>query len=80
MCSQVHFYDLATAAIEKTANNEGPKLTLNVIKQRLKQLIYEITAQKFIEPTEGEEVVVGKLKALKESLTSAFAALEDEYR
>jgi V-type H+-transporting ATPase subunit A len=78
--NMVHFFELATAAVEKTAQAEGPKITLSVIKSRLSKLIYEITAQKFIEPSEGEEAVVGKLKALKEQLTTAFTALEDEYR
>lgn len=37
-------------------------------------------SQKFEDPAEGEEVLVGKFKKLHEDLTSGFRALEDETR
>mmetsp|Transcript_7096 Transcript_7096/g.12286 ORF Transcript_7096/g.12286 Transcript_7096/m.12286 type:complete len:610 (+) Transcript_7096:173-2002(+) len=78
--NMVHFFNLATASVEKTTHVEGAKITLAVIKQRMGKLIYELSAQKFLEPSEGEEAIKTKLSALNESLTSAFTALEDEYR
>jgi hypothetical protein len=46
---------LATAAVERTAggNAEGQKITLNVIKQRLGEVLYKLTSQKFEDPGEG---------------------------
>jgi V-type H+-transporting ATPase subunit A len=46
------FHRLATAAVEKTAsgNAEGQRVTLNVIKQRLGDVLYKITSQKFEDP------------------------------
>ena len=48
----VTFHRLATAAVEKTAagNSEGQKITYNVIKQRLGDVLYKVTAQKFEDP------------------------------
>ena len=49
------FHRLATAAVEKTAagNAEGQKITFNVIKQRLGDVMYKVTAQKFEDPGAG---------------------------
>ena len=46
------FHRLATAAVEKTAagNAEGQKITFNVIKQRMGDTLYKVTAQKFEDP------------------------------
>lgn len=48
------FHRLATAAVEKTAsgNAEGQKITLNVIKQRMGDVLYKLTSQKFEDPSE----------------------------
>ena len=48
----VTFHRLASAAVEKTAagNSEGQKITYNVIKQRLGDVLYKLTAQKFEDP------------------------------
>lgn len=42
------------AAVEKTAagNNEGQRITFNVIKQRLNDVLYKVTSQKFEDPGE----------------------------
>lgn len=46
------FHRLATAAVEKTAqgNSEGQKITYNVIKQRMGDVLYKLTSQKFEDP------------------------------
>lgn len=48
----VTFHKSATAAIEKTAsgNAEGLKVTYNVIRQRLGDLLSKISGQKFEDP------------------------------
>jgi V-type H+-transporting ATPase subunit A len=50
----VTFHRLATAAVEKTAagNSEGQKISYNVIKQRMGDVLYKLTAQKFEDPGE----------------------------
>lgn len=76
------FHRCATAAIERTAagNAEGQKITYNVIKQRLGDLMYKLTAQKFEDPAEGEDVLRAKFRALNEEMVEAFRSLEEEYR
>eukprot|EP00884_Botryococcus_braunii_P023521 jgi/Botrbrau1/9853/Bobra.0313s0022.1 len=76
------FHHQALAAIERTSSGGGDagKITLNVIKTRLGDLLYKITSQKFIDPGEGEEVTRGKLRALNEEIVERFRALEEEYR
>mmetsp|Transcript_2647 Transcript_2647/g.5850 ORF Transcript_2647/g.5850 Transcript_2647/m.5850 type:complete len:616 (-) Transcript_2647:437-2284(-) len=76
------FHRLATAAVEKTAsgNSEGQKITFNVIKSRMGDVLYKLTAQKFEDPAEGEETVRRKLRAVNEELVDRFRGLEDEFR
>eukprot|EP00877_Chromochloris_zofingiensis_P001005 jgi/Chrzof1/10905/Cz05g16180.t1 len=76
------FHQLATAAIEKTAagNAEGQKITYNVIKQRLSDVLYKLTSQKFEDPAEGEDAVRSKLRTINEELHEKFRALEEEFR
>ena len=53
------FHTLATAAVERTAGAAGgdQKITYNVIKNRLSDLLYKITSQKFEDPAEGEDTI-----------------------
>lgn len=76
------FHRMATAAVEKTASGtvDGNKITFNVIKQRLGDVMYKLTSQKFEDPAEGEEVVRRKLRAVNEELTDRFRQLEEEFR
>ena len=55
----VAFHTLANSAVERTAagGSEGQKITFNVIKQRLSDLLYKITSQKFEDPSDGEEKI-----------------------
>ncbi|GAX82509.1 hypothetical protein CEUSTIGMA_g9936.t1 [Chlamydomonas eustigma] len=78
----VTFHRLASAAVEKTAagNSEGQKITYNVIKQRMGDVLYKLTAQKFEDPAEGEEAIRRKLRAVNEELIERFHQLEDEFR
>lgn len=76
------FHRLATAAVEKTAggNAEGARITYNVIKQRLGDVLYKLTAQKFEDPADGETSVRAKLKEVYDELHDRFRALEEEFR
>ena len=51
------FHTVATAAVERTAGTGTNKITYNVIKARLADLLYKITSQKFEDPAEGEEPI-----------------------
>ena len=55
----VAFHTLANSAVERTASGgaDGQKITFNIIKQRLSDLLYKITSQKFEDPAEGEEAI-----------------------
>ena len=58
----------------------GGKVTFNLIKSRLGDLLYKLSSQKFEEPSQGEEAVKAKLRALNEEIKERFRALEEEVR
>ena len=76
----VRFHDLANAAVEKTANADGAKITYNVVRARMGDLMYRIASQKFEDPATGEETVTHRLDELRRDLAAAFRQLEDEFR
>jgi V-type H+-transporting ATPase subunit A len=78
----VAFHTLATSAVERTAGGgaDGHKITYNIIKQRLGDLLYKITSQKFEDPAEGEEVIRGKLNTLNEEIHEKFRQLDEDFR
>uniref|UniRef100_A0A1S4CXZ2 V-type proton ATPase catalytic subunit A n=1 Tax=Nicotiana tabacum TaxID=4097 RepID=A0A1S4CXZ2_TOBAC len=76
----IHFYSLANQAVERGAGMDGQKITYTLIKHRLGDLFYRLVSQKFEDPAEGEDVLVGKFKKLHDDLTAGFRNLEDETR
>ncbi|EHA8589816.1 Vacuolar proton pump3 [Cocos nucifera] len=76
----IHFNSLANQAVERGAGSDGQKITYSVIKHRLGDLFYRLVSQKFEDPAEGEEALVGKFKKLYDDLTTGFRNLEDETR
>ncbi|CAL5443605.1 unnamed protein product [Camellia sinensis] len=74
----IHFYNLANQGAERGAVMDGQKITYSLIKHRLGDLFYRLVSQKFEDPGEGEEALVGKFKKLHEDLTAGFRNLEDE--
>eukprot|EP00249_Psilotum_nudum_P005197 c18658_g1_i1 orf=482-2353(+) len=76
----IHFSNLANQAIERGAGTDGQRITYNIIRQRLGDLIYRLVSQKFEDPSEGEAALVEKFKKLYEDLSNGFRNLEDDYR
>ena len=87
----VTFHRLATAAVERTSERAqaagggggagAPKLTLNVIKQRMSDTLYKLTSQKFVEPGSApEDELRSQLRAVHDELVERFRALEEEFR
>eukprot|EP01025_Chloroclados_australasicus_P028235 TRINITY_DN27_c0_g1_i4.p1 TRINITY_DN27_c0_g1~~TRINITY_DN27_c0_g1_i4.p1 ORF type:complete len:646 (+),score=96.77 TRINITY_DN27_c0_g1_i4:171-1940(+) len=78
----VTFHRLATQAIERTStgNQDGQKITFNIIKAKLGDLLYKVSSQKFEDPADGEDVVKTRLGELNNELKEKFRALEEEYR
>eukprot|EP00898_Chlorokybus_atmophyticus_P005867 jgi/Chlat1/6281/Chrsp44S05865 len=79
------FHTCATTALERAISaavgtGEGSKLTFNVIRNRLADIMYRIISQKFEDPAEGEDVLTAKFKQLNADLVNAFRTLEEEYR
>jgi V-type H+-transporting ATPase subunit A len=74
------FHAAANAAVERTAGGEGAKITFNVIKARMGDLMYRVASQKFEDPAEGEEKVTKTLAVLHDDLLASFRQLEDEFR
>jgi vacuolar-type H+-ATPase catalytic subunit A/Vma1 len=56
------FYSLALKSVELSSGDR--KINLNTIKQHMNKTIYKITAMKFEDPKDGEEVLTTKYKAL----------------
>eukprot|EP00051_Salpingoeca_urceolata_P026909 m.479232 g.479232 ORF g.479232 m.479232 type:complete len:608 (-) comp21376_c0_seq1:35-1858(-) len=75
--NMIGFYDLARRAVESTSQSDN-KITLAVIKEQLKDLMYELTSMKFLDPTvKSEEEIKEALADLNSRMVDAFRALED---
>lgn len=76
------FHRLARKAVGRSSasgRSDDSLLTLNVMKQRLGSLLYKLSAQKFEDPSAGEDVLKARFAELHESLIATFRALEEEY-
>jgi len=71
----ITFFHQATRVVENSAADN--RITLGIIKNHLGDLIYKITSQKFELPSDGEEELTKRYKALNEEIISAFRQLED---
>ena len=68
-------------AVERSSSaSDGQKITFNMIKSRLGDLMYKITSQKFEDPADGEDKVSAKLAALTVEIKDAFRNLEESMR
>ncbi|KAL6784435.1 ATPVA1 [Auxenochlorella protothecoides x Auxenochlorella symbiontica] len=80
--NMIAFHNAANAAVERSASSasDGSKLTFNVIKTRLSDVLYKLSSQKFEDPAEGEEALRAKFAALSDEIKDRFRTLEEEYR
>jgi len=72
----VLFFNLSVKAIENSAGSDN-KITFNIIKNRLGDLLHKLSSQKFQKPSDGEERLVAHFKALNEEIQQAFRQLEE---
>ncbi|EGT34013.1 CBN-VHA-13 protein [Caenorhabditis brenneri] len=75
--NMIGFYDLARHSVEATAQSDN-KITWNVIKDSMGDLIYQLSAMKFKDPVaDGEAKIRKDYDDLAEAMSSAFRNLED---
>jgi len=73
----VAFYDLARHSVESTSQSEN-KITWNVIREAMGNIIYQLSSMKFKDPVkDGEAKIKADYEELLETMTSAFRNLED---
>ncbi|CAO4380816.1 unnamed protein product [Caenorhabditis nigoni] len=75
--NMIGFYDLARHSVESTAQSEN-KITWNVIKDNMNDLIYQLSAMKFKDPVvDGEAKIRKDYDDLAEAMANGFRNLED---
>jgi len=73
----VAFYDLARHSVESTAQSDT-KITWNVIREAMSQIMYQLASMKFKDPVkDGEAKIMADYEELHETMTTAFRNLED---
>jgi V-type H+-transporting ATPase subunit A len=73
----VAFYDLARHSVESTAQSDN-KITWNVIRESMSQIMYQLASMKFKDPQkDGEDKIKADYEELHETMTTAFRNLED---
>merc|ERR1712156_1075430 len=71
------FYDLARHSVETTAQSDN-KITWNVIRESMSQIMYQLSSMKFKDPVkDGEEKIKADYEELLENMQAAFRNLED---
>merc|ERR1719312_967369 len=73
----VAFYDLSRHSVESTAQSDN-KITWNVIREAMSQIMYQLASMKFKDPQkDGEDKIKADYEELHETMTTAFRNLED---
>lgn len=73
----IGFYDMARHAVETTAQSEN-KITWNVIRDSMGNILYQLSSMKFKDPVkDGEAKIKADFDQLYEDLQQAFRNLED---
>jgi len=75
MRNLVGFYTLGQKAVESASDDK--KITWLTIKNAMGEIIYKLSCMKFQNPADGEEKVVGHMKALYDEIQTAFRNLAD---
>lgn len=73
--NMVLFYKLSLKAVAN--QNTEHRITLNFIKNEIGDIIIKIQRMKFMDPADGQEALVGRMKTLNEEITQAFRTMED---
>lgn len=74
--NMIYFHDMAQNAVGKTS--EDQKITWNTIKQSMGDIIYKVSAMKFMDPnTLNEQEMNAGFKQLHDEISNAFRSLED---
>jgi len=77
MSNMILFHDLAMHAVESTAHSEN-KITWNMIHDRMRGIMYELTKMKFMDPkADGEDKILKSYAELAEKLREEFRSLDD---
>lgn len=75
--NMIAFYDMARKAVEAGAGTDT-KITLSQIKDKMGNIMYELTSMKFQNPAEKSEAEIkGHFDDLHQRMTDAFRSLED---
>jgi len=73
----IGFYDMARHAVETTAQSEV-KITWNVIREAMSDIMYQLSSMKFKDPVkDGEQQIRKDFDELYENMQTAFRNLED---
>jgi len=71
----IHFHTKCIEAVEQST--EEHRITFNIIKDNLSDLMYKIVSMKFEEPSQGEDVIRAKLGDLYDEITSSLNNLAE---
>ncbi|XP_063230137.1 V-type proton ATPase catalytic subunit A isoform X1 [Bacillus rossius redtenbacheri] len=75
--NMIAFYDMSRHAVETTAQSEN-KITWNVIRDSMGNILYQLSSMKFKDPVkEGEQKIKADFEQLHEDIQQAFRNLED---
>lgn len=75
--NMIGLYDMSRHAVETTAQSEN-KITWNVIKEAMGNILYQLSSMKFKDPVkDGEEKIKADFDQLYEDIQQAFRNLED---
>ena len=73
----ISFYDLATGIIEATSRRDK-KITWEIIKETMGEIIYRLSSMKFLDPSgDGEDSINEEFDHLYEEMQHAFRFLEE---
>lgn len=73
----IAFYDMARHSVESTAQSEH-KITWNIIRDSMSQLLYQLSSMKFKDPVkDGEAKIKAEYDQLYEDIQQGFRNLED---
>ncbi|XP_037933663.1 V-type proton ATPase catalytic subunit A-like [Teleopsis dalmanni] len=75
--NMIAFYDMARNSVETTAQSDN-KVTWNMIREAMGNILYQLSAMKFKDPVrEGEERIKAEYDQLYEDMIQAFRNMED---